>query len=58
MVEDLGKVLQSGDDMERKAAALALSASPATQAREILASAPDLVDRIENGTLNWDGLDS
>lgn len=56
MVEDLRNALSTGDDTERKAAALALSASPTSRAKEILTSAADLVDQIENGTVNWDGL--
>ena len=56
MVEDLRKVLNSDAETERKAGALALADSPAEEAKEILKSAADLVDQIENATLYWDGL--
>ncbi len=56
MLDDLGGVLSNGNETERKAAALALSASPSAKAREILASAADLAQLIESGDLFWDGL--
>ena len=56
MLDDLGRVLSDGNETERKAAALALSASPSAKAREILASAADLAQLIESGDVFWDGL--
>ena len=56
MLDDLRKVVSTGDETERKAAALALSASPSAKAREILAGAADLAARIESGDLFWDAL--
>ncbi len=56
MLDDLQKVLSDGNETERKAAALALSASPSAKAREILAGAADLAARIASGDLFWDGL--
>jgi len=56
MLDDLGKVLKDRNETERKAAALALAASPSAKAREILANAADLAARIESGDLFWDGL--
>jgi len=52
---DLGRAL-AGGPAERAAAALALSASPATGAAAILASAPDLVRAAADGALSWDAL--
>lgn len=56
MLDDLGRVLNDGNETERKAAALALRASPSAKAREILAAAADLAQLIESGDLFWDGL--
>ncbi len=56
MLDDLRKVLSGGNETERKAAALALAASPSAKAREILAGAADLALLIESGDLFWDGL--
>ena len=56
MLDDLRKVLSDGNATERKAAALALSASPSAKAREIMAGAADLAQLIESGDLFWDGL--
>ncbi len=56
MVDDLQKVLTGGGETERKAAALALAASPAPKAGEVLRAAADLAAGIESGDLSWDGL--
>ena len=56
MVDDLQKVLTGGGETERKAAALALAASPAPEAGEVLRAAADLAAGIERGDLSWDGL--
>ena len=53
---DLERALDSADESERYGAALALAASPAPEARETLASAPELAGRIERGELTWPGL--
>ena len=53
---DLQRVLATGAAMERKAAALALAACPATRAKELLAGAPDLAAAVERGALTWDTL--
>ena len=56
MVDDLRKVLTGGGETERKAAALALAASPSPKASEVLRAAADLAAGIESGDLSWDGL--
>ncbi len=56
MVDDLRKVLTGGGETERKAAALALAASPAPKASKVLRAAADLAAGIESGDLSWDGL--
>ena len=53
---DLQRVLATGGAIERKAAALALAACPAPQAKELLAGAPDLAAAVERVALNWDTL--
>jgi len=53
---DLQRVLATGSTLERRAAALALHACPSPKARELLASAPDLLAAIEGGTLSWQNL--
>src|SRR5918996_521046 len=53
---DLQRVLASGSAVERRAAALALSACPAARAKELLASAPDLAASIDGGELSWERL--
>lgn len=54
MVNDLRRVLESGDDMERRAAALALSESPDMAARQILTNVPDLFSAVEAGHISWE----
>jgi len=54
-LDDLGRAL-AGGPAERTAAALALSASPATGAAAILATAPDLARAAADGALSWDTL--
>ncbi len=53
---DLQRVLATGAAIERKAAALALAACPATRAKELLAGVPDLAAAVERGALSWDTL--
>jgi hypothetical protein len=53
---DLQRVLATGDATERKAAVLALSASPDARARELLGGAADLAAAVARGDLTWDNL--
>jgi hypothetical protein len=53
---DLQRVLATGDATERKAAVLALSASPDARARELLGGAADLATSVAQGDLTWDNL--
>ncbi len=53
---DLQRVLATGDAAERQAAALALAACPAPQAKALLAAAPELAAAVERGALSWDTL--
>jgi hypothetical protein len=53
---DLQRVLATGDATERKAAVLALSASPDARARELLGVAADLAAAVAQGDLTWDNL--
>ncbi len=52
-VEDLARVLRAGTELERKAAALALSAARAPGAEQALRSAPDLQAAVKAGALSW-----
>jgi len=56
LVADLTKALAEGTDIERKAAALALSASPSEAAKSVLESAGDLARSISRSELTWDTL--
>ncbi len=53
---DLDQAARSDDPAEREAAALALSMSPLSAARERLSAMPDIMDRIASGALTWDSL--
>jgi hypothetical protein len=55
--DDLDRVLATGKPLERKAAALALAASPDPLARERLKALPDLEQDIASGALCWDALE-
>jgi hypothetical protein len=55
-VQDLEKVLKQGTEPERKAAALALRASPDPAAAAALQRAPDLARLVGEGKLTWEGL--
>jgi hypothetical protein len=52
-VADLGRVLGTGDEQERRAAALALAACPAEGAAAILGEAPELAAAARAGGLTW-----
>ena len=53
VLEDLARVLSSGDALERSAAALALSASPDAGAASLLGELPELAADIASGKLSW-----
>ena len=53
LVDDLARVLRSGTEPERRAAALALAASPDPRAAEVLAEAPELQAAVERGEIEW-----
>lgn len=55
---DLKTVLETGSEIERSAAALALSQCPKPEAKAILAAAADLSSRIGDGRLTWATIDS
>ena len=55
-VADLATALADGTDIERKAAALALSVGPSEAAKSVLQSAGDLAESISRGELTWDTL--
>lgn len=57
-LEELALVLDSADEVEREAAALALSHSDAQEARDLLSNRPDLQARIRSGELTWESLAS
>jgi hypothetical protein len=50
---DLRRVLETGTEVEQKAAALALNANPAPAAAEMLAGVPTLSAEIAAGALTW-----
>lgn len=56
MLDDLARALAGTTDLERQAAALALAASPAPEARGILEGAGELARRVERGELSWENL--
>ncbi len=55
-LDDLERVIRDGDSNEQKGAALALAASPAVHAKELLQQIPDLAASIEIEQLTWDAL--
>ncbi|MFO1128832.1 MAG: EboA domain-containing protein [Rhodospirillales bacterium] len=55
-IADLARVLTSGDERERAAAALALAASPRPDAGALLAAAGDLGRDAQAGRLSWSTL--
>ncbi len=56
VLADLQRLIDNGDTNERKAAALALSASPAPQAAEMLSHLAGERDEIAAGRLTWSSL--
>jgi hypothetical protein len=53
MIGDLARVLRTGAEAERTAAALALADCPRPEARAALAEAPELEQAVREGRLNW-----
>jgi hypothetical protein len=53
---DLERVLESGTTTEQQAAALALAASPDVDAKVLLQRFPVLASAVENGMLEWAGV--
>ena len=56
IVEDLARALAGSSDVERKAAALALSMSPSPEAKTVLGTAGELAKNVERGELTWETL--
>lgn len=56
LIEDLNRVVDSGSDVERKAALLALSQSSDADAESILKNYPDTSAAITNGELDWESI--
>lgn len=56
LLPNLKRVLDEGDATERRAAVLALSASPDAEAKALLSDATDIVAEVESGELTWDRL--
>lgn len=56
LLPNLKRVLDEGDATERRAAVLALSASPDAEAKALLSDAADIVAEVESGELTWDRL--
>jgi len=53
-IADLTKVLSEGSQQERKAAALALTACDAAQAKAALQSMPELAQAVSTGKIRWE----
>ena len=55
-LEDLKRAAETSDVTSRKAAALALAASPAPEAKASLAALGELASAVESGGLSWESL--
>lgn len=55
-IDDLARVVETGGENERKAAGLALSASPDAGAKSLLAKLPEVTAMIAAGGLTWNTL--
>ncbi len=55
-LDDLARVLSGGEPAERRAAALALTASPDRRAKQLLEQVPALAQEIANKRLTWSTL--
>jgi hypothetical protein len=53
MIGDLARVLRTGTEAERAAAALALGDCPRPEARAALAEAPALETAVREGRISW-----
>ena len=53
---DIKRLFQSSEDIQKEAAALALSESNLPEAKELLAQYPELEKNIQNGTLTWQAI--
>jgi len=53
-LDDLERVLTSGADVERRAAALALKTCPEPRAGTILGGTPEIAAAVERGEITWD----
>lgn len=53
MLDDLKRVLESDDEKEQEAAALALAQSPDERAEQILSEEPELREAVRDGDLTW-----
>jgi hypothetical protein len=56
LLDDLERLATSKEEGERRAAALALSASPDRRAPTVLAKIPDEARLVKAGSLSWDSL--
>jgi hypothetical protein len=56
LFDDIKKVLEDGNSVDRKAAALAIAQSNYVPAIELLNKYPELVTALENKSLTWDAL--
>ena len=54
MLEDLQYVLEDNNELQQKAALLALLACPTTDHKELATRHPNWCKEIESGVLNWD----
>jgi hypothetical protein len=58
LLDDLERLASSKEEHERRAAALALSASPDSRASAVLARLPDEARLVKAGSLSWDSLNA
>lgn len=58
VLRDLGRALGSDEPLERRAAALALAASPDPAAADFLCLAPALASEITSGRLSWKSIEA
>jgi hypothetical protein len=56
LLDDLVRLADSADAGERRAAALALSASPDSRAPDLLKRLPDEAHQMQSGSLSWDSI--
>ncbi len=56
LLDDLARLSESGEEMDRRAAALALSASPDSRAPELLKRLADEARLMQAGSLSWESV--